>query len=207
MQQYGQYIKIINKRLKLVEQRRTELRKRKGITENVAESITNLELDTVDYCIRKIDESLNAPDDQLFIIQEASDDPDYNSIGDYNQPDMFKDYEDRLTRLGKVAKQRADEARRLTSKESSSSDAEIVFDKNRTKGSMIPSKSAKGGKTSYKMFDREIFTNMDMSKANEALPTFAKATIGFIVDDTNETVSREILIGIKSYIHRIAAKK
>lgn len=72
---------------------------------------------------------------------------------------------------------------------------------------MIPSKSAKGGKTSYKMFDREIFTNMDMSKANEALPTFAKATIGFIVDDTNETVSREILIGIKSYIHRIAAKK
>lgn len=59
--------------------------------------------------------------------------------------------------------------------------------------------------TGHKTFDREIFTNMEMKKANEAVPTFAKATIGFIVDETEQVINRDVLVGIKVYIHKIAA--
>ena len=59
----------------------------------------------------------------------------------------------------------------------------------------------------YRVFDRQVFTDMDMRKANEAIPTFAKATIGFVIDDTEETVSRDILIGIKAYTYVAPAKE
>ena len=52
-------------------------------------------------------------------------------------------------------------------------------------------------------FDREVFTKMDMQKCNEMVPTFTKATIGFIVDETEEVVNRDLLVGIKTYVHRV----
>ena len=58
-----------------------------------------------------------------------------------------------------------------------------------------------------KVFDREVFTDMDMKKANEAIPIFTKATISFIVDGTEEIVSRDVLIGIKAYVHKAPAKE
>ena len=42
---------------------------------------------------------------------------------------------------------------------------------------------------------------MDVKKANDALPMFAKATISFVVDDTGEVLNRDLLIGIKAYMH------
>ena len=76
MQQYGEYIKIINRRLKMIEKRRAELRKRKGMTEaagdvNPLTDITKMDFDAVDYCIRSIDECLNAPDSEIFVLTEA----------------------------------------------------------------------------------------------------------------------------------------
>lgn len=53
-----------------------------------------------------------------------------------------------------------------------------------------------------KPFDREVFTDMDMKRANDAIPIFTKATIGFVIDDTEEVINRDILIGIKAYIHK-----
>lgn len=52
-------------------------------------------------------------------------------------------------------------------------------------------------------FDREVFTKMDMQKANEMVPTFAKASIGFIVDETEQVETRDVLIGVKTYVHRV----
>lgn len=53
--------------------------------------------------------------------------------------------------------------------------------------------------------DKEVFTKMDMQKANDAIPFFARASVGFIVEGnkTEEVVNREVLIGIKAFVHRI----
>lgn len=63
----------------------------------------------------------------------------------------------------------------------------------------------RNGPTKFETFDKQVFTDMDMKKANEAIPTFAKASIGFIVDETEEVVSRDVLVGIKCYLHRAPA--
>ena len=48
---------------------------------------------------------------------------------------------------------------------------------------------------------------MDVKKANEAIPMFARATISFIVDETEEVVARDVLIGVKAYIHKAPASE
>lgn len=59
------------------------------------------------------------------------------------------------------------------------------------------------------MFDKEVFTKMDMQKANDAVPFFAKATVGFIVegDRSEEVVNRDVLVGIKAFVHRVESKE
>ena len=79
---------------------------------------------------------------------------------------------------------------------------DVVYDRGRSRNNINVARAARNGQTNFKTFDREVFTNMDMTKANEAVPLFTKATIGFIVDETEEVVSRDVLIGIKAYIHR-----
>lgn len=79
---------------------------------------------------------------------------------------------------------------------------DVVYDRGRSRNNINAARAARNGQTNFKTFDREVFTNMDMTKANEAVPLFTKATIGFIVDETEEVVSRDVLIGIKAYIHR-----
>ena len=79
---------------------------------------------------------------------------------------------------------------------------DVVYDRGRSRNNINAARAARNGQTNFKTFDREVFTNMDMAKANEAVPLFTKATIGFIVDETEEVVSRDVLIGIKAYIHR-----
>lgn len=77
MKEYGKYIKIINQKLKLIEKRRTELRKQKGISEsadpvNVVTTLSSLDLEAVDYCDRIITEALEAPDSEVFEYEEMS---------------------------------------------------------------------------------------------------------------------------------------
>lgn len=57
-----------------------------------------------------------------------------------------------------------------------------------------------------KTFDKEIFTNTDMKKANELLPTLMKADVTFIVGEEGRLVSRQIVIGVKTYIHKYSSK-
>jgi hypothetical protein len=45
-----------------------------------------------------------------------------------------------------------------------------------------------------------------MKKANDMLPTFVKASVGFIVGETNQVVKKEVLVGIKTYIHKYQSK-
>ena len=61
------------------------------------------------------------------------------------------------------------------------------------------------GQTNFQTFDNKIFTDMDMKKANDAIPTFAKATIGFVIDETEQVVNRDVLVGIKVNVDRIPA--
>lgn len=97
---------------------------------------------------------------------------------------------------------RADRANMARDKQAGNDDFDMVYDRSRPKSGINPYLAGDAHHTEFKTFDREVFTDMDMKKANEAIPIFAKASIGFIVDETEEVVSRDVLVGIKAYIHK-----
>lgn len=236
MKQYGTYIKIINKRLKLVEKRREQLRTRKGITaaskeanrepvnprvekpakleENVITDLTQMDFDAIDYCERAIDESLNAPDSAIFgyLDEDVSDDEYQKQVERANrlgqavlkQGERTRKYDKAVKGLTRDIKELRKE-KYETDKALAGKDKEIAkLTKERDKLA-TSQKSAETKRTrivDQKVFDREVFTNMELKKANEAVPTFAKATISFIVEDTDEIINRDVLVGIKAYIHK-----
>ena len=52
-------------------------------------------------------------------------------------------------------------------------------------------------------FGRQMFLDADAKRANDATPTYIKADISFVVNETNETIKRELLVGIKAYVHKV----
>ena len=155
MKQYGEYIKIINRKLKLVEKRKTQLKKAKGISESV-DLFGQIELDNLEYIDRVITEALSKPDSETFeYINEAD----------------------------------------------SQNDTVYVPDTDNNRPNVATYNST--------TFDKEVFTKMDMQKANDAIPFFAKATVGFIVEGNNaeEVVNRDVLVGIKAFVHRVESRE
>lgn len=260
MQQYGSYIKIINKRLKLIEKRREELRNRKGgsaSTEPKAVSkektsekdaalkeaaaamttLTDLDMQNIDACLEAADKMLQAPDSEIFsYLDEASDTEDWqnfdnerrmkalgsriNSINaqrraeeDLYKARMAQKDAQRETDRAKYEADKSKDARRIAElekkvgeKDPRDPEAGAEYDRNARRSQVNMVRAAiRNDYTGHKTFDREIFTNMEMKKANEAVPTFARANIGFIVDETEQVISRSVLVGIKVYIHKIAA--
>lgn len=53
------------------------------------------------------------------------------------------------------------------------------------------------------VFDRSVFQDQEMKKANEMLPTLVKANIGFVIEGTEEVIQREIIVGVKTFVRRI----
>lgn len=260
MQQYGGYIKIINKRLKLIEKRREELRKRKGGSTNtepkaVAKektsekdaalkeaaaamtTLTDLDMQNIDACLEAADKMLQAPDSEIFsYIDEASDADDWqtfdnerrmkalgsriNSVNaqrraeeDLYKARMAQKDAQRETDRAKYEAEKSKDARRIAElekkvgeKDPRDPEAGAEYDRNARRSQVNMVRAAiRNDYTGHKTFDREIFTDMEMKKANEAVPTFARANIGFIVDETEQVISRSVLVGIKVYIHKIAA--
>lgn len=260
MQQYGGYIKIINKRLKLIEKRREELRNRKGgsastepkavTKEKTSEkdaalkeaaaamtTLTDLDMHNIDACLEAADKMLQAPDSEIFsYINEASDADDWQSfdnerrmkalgsrINSVNaqrraEEDLYKARmaqkdAQRETDRAKYEAEKSKNARRIAELEKKVGekdprDPEVgaEYDRNARRSQVNMVRAAiRNDYTGHKTFEREIFTDMEMKKANEAVPTFARANIGFIVDETEQVISRSVLVGIKVYIHKIAA--
>lgn len=267
MQKYGAYIKIINKRLKLVEKRRAELRKRKGLPaednklqENVITDLTSMDLQAIDHCIELMESALNAPDSEIFILTEAKnnrmrDRDEINNLhadlwDEHDRANTYKaQIHDLTTQIDELKKsgtpeqnkqiadltkernrlireterQRGQLANIRASKETKPSlptgyrydtdkikvsegkKLDLVYDKSRNQSNVNIAMAAANGQRSFKTFDKEVFTNMDMKKVNDAVPTFTHASIGFIVDETEEVVTRDVLVGIKAYVHRVAS--
>lgn len=260
MQQYGAYIKIINKRLKLIEKRRDELRNRKGgsaSTESKAvakektsekdaalkeaaaamTTLTDLDMQNIDACLEAADKMLQAPDSEIFsYIDEASDADDWqnfdnerrmqalgsriNSVNaqrraeeDLYKARMARKDAQRETDRAKYEAEKSKDARRIAElekkvgeKDPRDPEAGAEYDRNARRSQVNMVRAAiRNDYTGHKTFEREIFTDMEMKKANEAVPTFARANIGFIVDETEQVISRSVLVGIKVYIHKIAA--
>ena len=243
MQQYGEYIKIINKRLKMIEKRRKILRDRKGLSEsaevNPLTDLTQMDFDAIDYCIRSIDECITAKDEDIFILTEAKDNDDYTRIkvSEKNkllkaQQDLIdaqekmKSYEEDInsmnktinsqktkinsynnndTILKKTQKDLKDARDLIGTYQDDADEYKRTIDKKDTELNKIRDAKAKSArimpKESIRPFERSVFTDMDVKKANDALPMFAKATISFVVDDTGEVLNRDLLIGIKAYMH------
>lgn len=304
MQQFGEYVKIINKRLKLVEKRREELRKRRGEdTKSTTKSTTRMserknaaetepeknadsgeekleesvfvlsdeDIKIVDHCIDLAEAALSAPDSDIFDYEDEEDDWDDEDFDDEdldviddslleaqrnptalektmennrrlrrdiaNQQKGFQKQtrelqserarRERAEKAFKAEKERnrelAKEARLASSgrrsdgtpmtraelaeknREISDDKFDVEFDKTRMSGELNPYRTSDARHTEFRTFDKEVFTDMDMRKANDAVPTFAKANIGFVIDETEEVVSRDVMIGIKSYVHRAPA--
>lgn len=236
MKQYGTYIKIINKRLKLVEKRREQLRTRKGLAtaskeankepvnprvektpkleENVITDLTQMDFDAIDYCERAIDESLNAPDSAIFgyLDEDVSDDEYQKQVERANrlgqavlkQGERTRKYDKAvkgLTRdIKELRKEKYETDKALAGKDKEI--AKLTKERDKLASAQKSSDTKRTRIVDQKVFDREVFTNMELKKANEAVPTFAKATISFIVEDTDEIINRDVLVGIKAYVHK-----
>lgn len=265
MQQYGSYVRAINRKLKLVETRRGELRSRKGLSEDAAHW-EDFDMFAVDSLIESIDADLNAPDAEVFSINE---DLDYEDFSELHKKATEAEQEARTTSnmnailtvwhkqdaktieaLRREAKKNAklasnvkpaihqakrykkkyeDEKARTTELENKLKSFETngsngntatyggpggtdiyynrKFPDNPPPGrfhgpmdNIVASRVQQGAE--FKTFDNKVFTDMEMKKANDMIPTFTKASIGFIVDDTETVVSRDVLIGIKTYVHK-----
>lgn len=238
MTQYGKYIKIINKRLKLVDKRRAELRDRKGLSggssgkleENAILDLTQMDFDAVDFCIRSIDECLNAPDAAIFTLTEAgpNDPPEPDWKQKFLKSEKGRLQEKRVReQLQKQAREQKHQ-RQQKEKESELRGRELNKLKKENEqlkagqsnpdtdtsgpefgnpqSGYIPGRSrGQGAARDVQPFDREVFTDMEMKKANDAIPLFTNATISFIVDDTEDIHNRSVLIGIKAYVHKAPA--
>jgi len=253
MKQYGAYIKIINKRLKLVDKRRSELRKRKGLPDPAADKkleesgipvLSEMDLNTIEHCITAIDESLSAPDSDVFILTEAKHEPAYIIVDseEYNKQSrenrnlkkgMEKQTQQHHSQLymteKRYEKEKKGHEREIDRRDKKIKDLEdklrderqnkgpqdprgdidtdgLTFDSRRpASGVNIGRAAMRNGYTGHKTFDKEIFTDMDMKKSNEAIPTYTKASIGFIVDETEQVVTRDVLVGIKVHIRKVPA--
>lgn len=150
---------------------------RESTEEDPMYDITSMDEAALDMLSEAIDAQLNASDDEVFMLMEAPDYEDYFNMYKRNQ------------NLSDALKKRQEQ-------DKSSGDQKPPKRSNNRADYLNP-------KNKEPAFDREVFTKMDMQKCNEMVPTFTKATIGFIVDDTNEVVTRDLLVGIKTYIHKV----
>ena len=204
MQQYGEYIKIINKRLKLIEKRRKILRDRKGLSEsaevNPLTDLTQMDFDAIDYCIRSIDECITAKDEDIFVLTEAKDDDNYTRIKVSEKESLESDREKLADARDLINTYQSDADSYKEKIQKQDAELKIIKDAKTKSARLMP-------KDSVKPFERSVFTDMDMKKANDAIPMFAKATISFVIDDTGEVMNRDILIGIKAYLHLAPASE
>lgn len=150
---------------------------RESTEEDPMYDITSMDEAALDMLSEAIDAQLNASDDEVFMLMEAPDYEDYFNMYKRNQ------------NLSDALKKRQEQ-------DKSAGDQKPSRRSNNRADYLNP-------KNKEPVFDREVFTKMDMQKCNEMVPTFTKATIGFIVDDTNEVVTRDLLVGIKTYIHKV----
>ena len=201
MQQYGEYIKIINKRLKMIEKRRQILRDRKGLSEsaevNPLTDLTQMDFDAIDYCIRSIDECITAKDEDIFILTEAKDDDNYTRIKVSEKESLESDREKLAAARDLINTYQSDADSYKEKIQKQDAELKTIKDAKAKSARIIP----KTPRDSLAPFERSVFTDMDMKKANDAIPMFAKATISFVIDDTGEVMNRDILIGIKAYLH------
>lgn len=252
MQQYGKYIKVINKKLKLVDKRRAELHQRRGTTaptkieESTTITLSDLDLESLDYCNETVQSWLDAPDNEVFYIVEAPSNyytpqeieamsPEErasvyagqqaaldmreeelrNTARDLNKANnrnagLMREL-DKHTEKSKAFDRTMQVNRNLQAKNKALNKQNVDLQKQLTTANSrlqnTQTSTQRTGKTFTGMntFDREVFTNMEMKKVNEAVPTFAKASIGFVVDETDEVISRDVLVGIKCYIHKAPA--
>ena len=242
MKEYGNYIKIINQRLAMVETRRKELRNAKGLPDASNDAaleeagqpvLSDYDLEMTENCIKVIDDLLRAPDSEVFtivdeainftgklsngVVKDVSPTNGDNEELDEPQidPDQARHNEkvlDSVSRMQNMEKEIAYLKQRSDSRSNPyqknpnrySPPKGVAYRKDAPSGN-IHAASARGG-ASFETFGKSVFTDMDMKKANDMIPTFAKASIGFIVDQTEQVVTRDVLIGIKVWIHRMPAR-
>ena len=122
-----------------------------------------------------------------------------------SQKTKINSYNNNDTILKKTQKDLKDARDLIGTYQDDADEYKRTIDKKDTELNKIRDAKAKSArimpKESIRPFERSVFTDMDVKKANDALPMFAKATISFVVDDTGEVLNRDLLIGIKAYMH------
>nr|DAR24452.1 MAG TPA: hypothetical protein [Caudoviricetes sp.] len=193
-----------------------------SVEEDPLTDLTSLDENALDMLIESIDSDLSASDSEIFVLTEdgKDNDPKQNmvtkaiereKVAKY-QRDVYKGKWERSTAKNAELQTSNDELTGKVGKLQSRVDRYDADEKLRARNSgrnnLNMARRRNNGITSsddynQRTFDREVFTKMDMQKCNEMVPTFTKATIGFIVDETEEVVNRDLLVGIKTYVHRV----
>lgn len=70
---------------------------------------------------------------------------------------------------------------------------------------LISNAGSRQSDTQHTYQREKIFTDLEMKKANDKIPTTFTANVGFIISDTDETITKDITIGVKAYIHKLPA--
>lgn len=185
MKVYGEFIKVVNKKLKLVEKRKVELDKTsaKAVSESGSSpewmyaplepcSLTELDemcMDTLDYVEAAVNEMCDQPDSKVFIIQE-------DNQGAVDKTSSAQRYVDAA--VGKAV------TRRLESM-----------------------KTPKNVKYSPMVNTGSLFTDSDIKKANDSLPTIIMVNVKMAVEGTDQVVDYTFPVGVKVHLHVVPWKE
>lgn len=179
---------------------------RESIEEDALSELTQLDEQALDILTEAIDSDLNSSDDEIFIMEDAADDVERLKKALGNEYKRREEAEKKYAQEKQKYDQYKEDDKKAKQILERDAKRRERLDKARPTGNINVSRrgsSARDHDYEKKTFDREIFTKMDMQKCNEMVPTFTRASIGFIVDETEEVVNRDLLVGIKAYIHRV----
>ena len=258
MKVYGEFIKIVNKKLALCEKRKKELAKTraKAVAETGSapswfnaplescsiDKLDEMSMNIIDQVESEVNEMCDAPDDKIFgyIVNEA---PDRNNpyaglypdtapeLGDYidniRNKNRRKDLAARAAEIVEEDRQRAERAQReydlnkytdpddvsKLKKNMSRAEAEAMrrkLNKVSNPGTVRnrPANTLTNGRIGkYNPLDGKLFTDADIKKANDSIPTIITVSVKMAVKGTDQVVDYVFPVGIKVHIHRVPVKE
>ena len=213
MKVYGEFIKVVNKKLALIEKRRAEIDKTtaKSVAETGSSpawlnaplepcSLTDLDemcMDTLEYVESIVNEMCDKPDSEVFIVDEAN----QGAIDKHSAAQQYVDaaVDKSVNRkLGKALSQGMSKMRDYNNKR---------IDDLREYNKAQFEKMRSGKKYSPLVNTGSMFTDTDIKKANDSLPTIIMVNVKMAVEGTDQVVDYTFPVGVKVHIHTVPWKE
>ena len=252
MKVYGEFMKVVNRKLKLCEKRRAQLNKARGkavvetghtpawysaeIEKCSLDKLDEMSLELLETMDKSIDKMVESADSEIFgyAIDEApnryanvntdEDDELFDAVASRNERQRKKDLNARADEIFAEDQKRAQQAEqdklrrtyadpsdvRAMRNRMNRADAEAM--KNRIKNTPAPGttrRSTVSGTRNGRISNfspiqsGKMFTDADIKKANDSLPTIIMVSVKMAVKGTGDVVDYQFPVGIKVHIHRV----